>query len=97
MTLFTKIFYYFDRYFSAFFEISKNEFKDKYKGTYLGYFWSLLNPTVVMLTTAFVFSNLFNKNFFDFLLLIVSGMVPWLYFANSVNHANASFIKNIRL
>jgi len=94
MNIFKKFFLDFDNFFSAFFEITKNEFRDKYKGTYLGYFWSLLNPAIAIITTTFIFSNLFNRDFFDFLLLIMSGMVPWLYFSNSVNHANASFHKN---
>ena len=94
MNIYKKFLIDFKCFFSAFFEITKNEFKDKYKGTYLGYFWSLLNPAIAVITTTFIFSNLFNRNFFDFLLLIMSGMVPWLYFSNSVNHANASFQKN---
>ena len=51
------------RRFSAFDELLKQliirDVKLKYRRSYLGYLWSVLNPLLLMIVQVIVFSNLF--------------------------------------
>ena len=41
-------------------ELVLRDLKKKYRRSILGYLWSMLNPLLMMLITAMVFSNLFR-------------------------------------
>lgn len=54
----------------------KRELKVKYRGTLLGYLWSMLNPLLSMLVISFVFSHLV-KNIPTYHLFVLSGVLLW--------------------
>lgn len=76
-------------YFNVRFRLS-----NKYRASVFGYLWSLMNPLLILITTAFVFSNIFGKNFYDFFITLSCGMIPWLIFSNSVNSSTNIFFEN---
>jgi lipopolysaccharide transport system permease protein len=74
--------------------------KVRYKQTALGVAWAILQP----LLTVFVFTVFFNrvghiKGVPDvpYALFSLSGMIPWLFFANGVTVASASVVTNVNL
>jgi len=73
------------------------ELKVKYKNSALGFFWSLLNPVVTMLVFTFVFSFVFRAGIEHFPLFFLAGMLPWNFFALSLNRATTSMIENANL
>lgn len=54
----------------------KRELKVKYRETFLGYLWSMLNPLLSMLVISFVFSHLV-KNIPNYHLYVLSGVLLW--------------------
>ena len=54
----------------------KRELKVKYRGTVLGYLWSMLNPLLFMLTISFVFSHMM-KSIPNYNLFVLAGILSW--------------------
>ena len=69
----------------------------KYKRTYLGMFWSLLNPifTAVVIIIAFSFFMRFEMK--DYSLFLLSAMFPWNCFATSVMMSTTTLTNNVSL
>lgn len=66
----------------------------KYKRTILGLFWSLLSPLFLMITSALIFSNVFNMNLLDFTIHMFVGMSVWTIFATTVHQSSGAMIGN---
>ncbi|MCI0574298.1 MAG: ABC transporter permease [Myxococcaceae bacterium] len=62
----------------------QRELTARYRGSVLGFLWTFLNPTLLMLVYALVFSvymrqDLRNPLYFQFV-----GLLPWIWFSTSV-------------
>lgn len=66
----------------------------RYRRTLLGYFWTLINPLLMMSVMALVFSTLFKADLKTFAVFLFAGMIPWNFFSAVVNQSGASFINN---
>lgn len=66
----------------------------RYRRSTLGFFWTLLNPLMMMTVSSIVFSSIFKFQLKDYVFFMFSGMVPWLYFSNCVAQTSASLINN---
>lgn len=78
------------------FELTKQDFKSKYLGSYLGLFWAFVNPTVTIFIFWFVFHFGFKSqpvNKFPFILWLMCGMLPWFFWVDSVSNATNSVIE----
>lgn len=76
--------------------LAKNDFKTKYAGSYLGIVWAFVQPIVTIMVYWFVFSvGLKAGRVMDypFVLYLVSGMVPWLFFQDALNGGTNALIE----
>lgn len=76
--------------------LSKNDFKTKYAGSYLGIVWAFVQPIVTILVYWFVFSvGLKAGNVMDypFVLYLISGIVPWFFFQDALNGGTNALIE----
>ncbi len=53
------------------------ELRVRYQRSVLGFFWTLLNPILMMLTLTVVFSQLLGQNPKEYAIRLFAGMVPW--------------------
>lgn len=75
-------------------ELVTRDIKKKYRRSVLGYLWSMLNPLLMMLITAMVFSNLFRFEIKNFALYLLTGQIIFTFFAESTNFAMGSILEN---
>jgi lipopolysaccharide transport system permease protein len=77
--------------------LTKKEITLKYKRTFLGIFWSLLNPIILasVLFVAFTIFLRFQMENYTFFLL--SALFPWNWFSASIIVASGTLIANIQL
>jgi len=61
------------------------DFKWRYKNSFLGYFWSLLEPFVMFLILYVVFSNLMRLQVEHYQLFLLMGIMMWNYFARATS------------
>lgn len=75
-------------------ELVKRDLKVKYRRSFLGYLWSLLNPLLMMCVMSFVFSTIFQSNIPNFPLYLICGQTLWAFFNESTNMAMFSVMQN---
>jgi len=68
------------------------ELKARYRGSVLGFLWSFLNPLLLMLVYALVFSIYFRFGMDHYVVFLISGLLPWLWFASSLQEASVSIV-----
>ncbi len=80
-------------------KLSKNDFKTKYAGSYLGTVWAFIQPIVTIAVYFVVFQFIFNskgealggKMEIPFVLFLTAGLVPWLYFSEALVSGMGAF------
>lgn len=76
--------------------LAKNDFKTKYAGSYFGVVWAFIQPVVTVLVYWFVFQVGFRSapiEDFPYVLWLVSGLVPWFFFSDSILNATNSMLE----
>ncbi len=70
----------------------RKDLRVKYKGTALGFFWSLLNPLLMMIVYAAVYSILFRFQVPRYPIFLLAGLLPWNAFLSAVNGSALSIV-----
>lgn len=79
----------------------KKEIRGKYKASFLGVLWSFINPLLQVIVYAIVFPYMLRNTGDDYIIYLVTGIIPWTYFSNVVNECvtsvkmNAGIIKKV--
>lgn len=73
------------------------DIKKKYRRSVLGIVWSMLNPLLMMVITAMVFSTLFRFNVENYVLYLLVGQVVFTFFSEATNFAMGSILENSTL
>jgi len=68
------------------------ELKLKYQGSVLGYFWSLLNPLLMLLTLYIVFSFIAKFDIPHYQLYLLLGILIWNFLSEATNGSMVSLI-----
>lgn len=87
----------FVRYHFLIGQLVLRDFKTKYKRSMLGMFWSFLNPLLMMLVQYVVFSTLFKTDIPNYPLYLLTGIVCFNFFSESVNLSMTSITGNASL
>lgn len=72
----------------------KKELTVRYKGSFLGFFWSVLNPLANAYIFYVVFGVFMRMNVPHFIVVLLSAMFPWQCFSNCVNEGVFTFLAN---
>jgi lipopolysaccharide transport system permease protein len=72
------------------------ELKARYRGSALGFFWSFINPLMLLSIYSFVFKVILpgthSKEVEPFALFMFCGILPWTWFTSSLSEAAGSLI-----
>src|SRR5687767_3213976 len=71
------------------------ELKARYRGSLLGFFWSLVNPALLVLVYSLVFGLILRPRLGapgtePYALFLISGLFPWIWFSTSLLEATGS-------
>jgi ABC-type polysaccharide/polyol phosphate export permease len=82
-------------------ELVRRELKLRYRDTWLGFFWTLLNPLIMTLVYTLVFSYFLRIGIPKFPAFLLCGLLPWMmWFTEGVTMGtnclvdHAAFLKN---
>lgn len=78
-------------------ELVNRDLKLKYRRSFLGYIWSVLNPLLVMLVLTLVFSTMFKKNIENYPVYLLTGRMLYDFLTTSTNGAMKSVTGNAAL
>ena len=72
------------------------ELKARYRGSFLGFFWSFVNPLLLLLVYSFVFKFVLpgshGKDLEPYALFMFCGILPWTWFGSSLVEASGVLI-----
>src|SRR5438270_1523618 len=74
--------------------LALKELKIRYKRSVLGFLWALLNPMLLMLVLTVVFSTIMAINIPHYAIFLLSVLLPWTFFAQSLAYAAESIVGN---
>lgn len=75
----------------------QRDIKLKYRRSFLGYVWSVLNPLLSMLVMVVVFSHMFSRNIENFPVYLICGNILFSFMRESTTLAMSSIITSAPL
>jgi lipopolysaccharide transport system permease protein len=85
-------------------EMAKREIVDRYAGQLFGAFWAIGHPLTLILVFIFIFGVVFKMKIggtvdmpLDYTTYLLSGLIPWLAFAESMSKASTVIISSSSL
>jgi lipopolysaccharide transport system permease protein len=83
--------------------LTARDLKARYRGSILGYFWSLANPLLLLAVYTIVFTLIFDRpgGLHPYALFLFIGILPWTFFAGATLEStnvlvtNGSLIKRV--
>ncbi len=82
------------RYRQLIWALALKELKIRYKRSVLGFLWALLNPLLLMVVLSVVFSTIMAANIPHFAIFLLSVLLPWTFFSQSLSYAAESIVGN---
>ena len=74
------------------------ELKARYRGSVLGFFWSFVNPLLLLLVYSFVFTSIIRRGDLaglePYAVFLFCGLLPWIWFSSSLNESANVLIVN---
>ena len=78
-------------------ELVVRDIKLKYRRSFLGYVWSILNPLLIMIVMTVVFSAMFKRNIENYPVYLLIGRMTYDFLTTSTNAAMRSVTGNAAL
>lgn len=87
------------RYRELFYFLAWRDVLVRYKQTVIGILWSVIKPLLTMIVFVFVFGKLAKlpSDGVPYPVLVLSGMLPWLFFASAFSEAGNSLVGNANI
>jgi lipopolysaccharide transport system permease protein len=73
------------------------EIKIRYRGSFLGFLWTLLNPLLLMATYSLVFTVYMRADMAKYPVFLFTGLLPWIWFSSALMSGASSVIESSSL
>src|SRR4051812_15689754 len=83
------------RYRGLIWSLVARDLKARYRGSVLGFFWTFVNPLLLLLVYSFVFTTIMPNNVpgvQPYALFMFCGILPWTWFSSSLSEAAGALI-----
>lgn len=82
-------------------KLSKNDFKTRYAGSWMGMIWAFVQPVVTIVLYYFVFEVIFTSRAqlvsggieTPYVLWLTAGLVPWFFFSEAINNGTNALLE----
>jgi len=85
------------RYREVLWNLVRRNLKVRYKNSVLGFAWSLLNPLMQIGVWYFLFKIILGRDEPDFMAVLITGFLPWLFFSQTVLDSTACVAQEMAL
>lgn len=72
----------------------KRELRGRYQKSVLGFLWSFISPLCQIAVFTIVFTYVFPSNIPKYYIYLMTGMIPWQFFTDSISQGACSIIYN---
>jgi ABC-type polysaccharide/polyol phosphate export permease len=66
--------------------------RSRYRNTFAGFIWVILNPLVVFGIQNYVFKNIIGLKINDYALFLMTGLLPWLFISQTLDSMTPLFL-----
>lgn len=74
--------------------LALKELRVRYKRSVLGFLWALLHPLLMMIVLTVVFSTVMRFPMHHFAIFLISALLPWTFFSQSLAYSVESLVGN---
>lgn len=87
------------RYWQSLWLLTKRDLRVRYSTSFLGYFWSILDPLVMSGIYWFVFTIVFQRpvGAEPYIVFLLSALLPWTWFTGAVSDSTRAFVREAKL
>jgi lipopolysaccharide transport system permease protein len=71
--------------------------KSRYRNTFAGFLWVICGPLLIYGVQGYVFSTVLKINYDNYLLFLLSGLLPWIFFQQSISMSTTLISSQARL
>jgi ABC-2 type transport system permease protein len=75
-------------------EFTMQQMRSRYRGSLLGFAWTLIVPFVILASLGFVFSYINKADMKSFWPFFLGGFVPWMFFSSAIGASMGSVVAN---
>ena len=86
-----------NKYVPLFKQLVLKDIKLKYRRSFLGYLWSIMNPLIIMIIMVIVFSNMFRFDIENYPVYLIIGQTIFSFVSEATNQAMWSITGNAAL
>lgn len=76
------------------YSLVKRELRGRYQRSVLGILWTMINPLFQILVYTIIFTFIFPSSINEYYLYLMSGLIPWTFFSESLNEGASSIVVN---
>ena len=89
----------FTRYRRSLWLLTTRDLKVRYSTSFLGYFWSILDPLAMSAIYWFVFTQVFQRTVGaePYIVFLLTALLPWMWFNGAITDATRAFTKEAKL
>jgi ABC-2 type transport system permease protein len=88
------------RYWRSLWLLTMRDLRVRYTTSFLGYLWSVIDPLLMSGIYFFVFVVIFDRKApgeDPYIVFLVSGLLPWTWFSNSITDCTKAFTREAKL
>ena len=87
------------RYLRSLWLLTTRDLKVRYSTSFLGYFWSVLEPLVMAGIYWFVFTQIIHRavGAEPYMVFLLGGLLPWTWFNGAISDATRAFTREAKL
>lgn len=74
------------------FNLVKKDLRTRYKGSFLGFLWTFVNPLLQLVVYTMVFSVIMRAGIDKYYIYLFVALVPWIFFATSLTSSSVSIL-----
>lgn len=77
--------------------IVRKDLRSRYKGSFLGFLWTFINPLLQLVIYSIVFPYLLRNNQENYPMFLFVALLPWIFFITSLQGSTTSIVNGANL
>lgn len=74
--------------------IVRKDLRTRYKGSFLGFLWTFVNPLLQLVVYSIIFSTVMSINIEKYPMFLFVALLPWIFFSNTLLVGTNTIISN---
>lgn len=74
------------------FSLVRKELRGRYKGSFLGFLWTFINPLLQLVVYTLVFSTILRSDVEQYYLFLFVALIPWIFFVSCLSSGSGCIL-----